>query len=30
MKKKLLESVNNESEIHSSSGIDYWIFKKYI
>ena len=25
---KLLESVNNESEIHTESGIDYWIFTK--
>ena len=25
---KLLESVNNESEIHTESGIDYWIFTR--
>lgn len=25
---KLLESINNESEIHSETGIDYWIFTR--
>lgn len=25
---KLLESINNESELHSETGIDYWIFTR--